>query len=639
MPDLMSRLPAPLRRVKGSSAGTAVSIAVFVLLATVIPATVTSLEWLSILPILIYGTMGALHVYLMLRVNRLSFASTGFMAIGGYTMALLAMHVTANVVVITISAFVVPALVAVVLGLLVLRLRGTYFVLVSFVFAEIVVLIVLNNDSVLGGRSGLSGVPVLSLFGVDFGSGGALLVVSAAMALVGVLAVATVTTRCRRQLAAIEQHESLALSLGLRVPLFTTMCLAVAAGTAGLGGAILVNTIGNAQTNSFDPLIAVDHVAYAVVGGGASMLGTLVASFALGWFSEELATRAEYADVVYGLILILVVLYARGGLAGIGTSLVKWAGRTPVDTSGAAGPGGPSAGRHAAGPRVPDQPVPDKPVQASARRAAEPADGETRLRVTGLTKAFGGVLAVSDVSVSVAPGEVVGIIGPNGAGKTTLVSLIAGTVRPTRGQVELAGKDVARLSPAGRCRRGLGRSYQQTAVFAPATVAENLERARTFGGSRLSREELGELAVLVGLGDRLDDIAGELPYGLQKMLGLVMAFGCDPQVLLLDEPAAGLEAGERTRVDALVDVARNRGCSVLLVEHDMELVRRLCPRLVVLDSGRMLAEGPTEQVLADPAVITAYLGAEDADLPADMDPSHPPAAERPARPESMVGDG
>jgi ABC-type branched-subunit amino acid transport system ATPase component/ABC-type branched-subunit amino acid transport system permease subunit len=623
MPDLMSRLPARLRGTKGSSAATAVSVAAFVLLATVVPATMTSLQWLSLLPILIYGAMGGLHVYLMLRVNRLSFASTGFMAIGGYTMALLAMNVTANVVVIAVAAFLVPAVVAVVLGLLVLRLRGTYFVLVSFVFAEIVVLVVLNNESVLGGRSGLSGVPVLSLFGVDFGTGAALLVVSAAMALLGVLAVAVVTIRYRRQLAAIEQNESLALSLGLRVPLFTTMCLAVAAGVAGLGGAILVNTIGNAQTNSFDPLIAVNHVTYAVVGGGTSMLGTLVASFGLGWFSERLASNAEFSDVLYGLVLILVVLYARGGLAGIGTSLVKRLSRAPAARPG--GPGGQPTRRPAA-----ERPAPDQTAAGRPGRAAEPVGTEARLRVTGLTKAFGGVLAVSDVSVSLGPGEVVGIIGPNGAGKTTLVSLIAGTVRPGEGRVELEGKDIARLSPAGRCRRGLGRSYQQTAVFGPATVAENLERARLFGGARASREDLAELATLVGLADRLEDVAGELPYGLQKMLGLVMAFGCDPQVLLLDEPAAGLEAGERSRVDALVEVARSKGCSVLLVEHDMELVRRLCPRLVVLDSGRVLAEGPTEQVLAEPAVITAYLGsADDADAADDSE----------RRAESMVRDG
>lgn len=582
--------------------GTLAAVLVFVLLATVVPATVTSLRWLSVLPILIYGALGGLHVYLMLRVNRLSFASTGFMAIGGYTMALVAMHATANVVVIAVAAFTVPALVAALLGLLVLRLRGTYFVLVSFVFAKIVVLVVMNDNSVLGGNSGLSGVPVLSLFGIQFGDGAALLVVSAALAVLGAAATAVVTIRCRRQLAAIEQHESLALSLGLRVPLFTTMCLAVSAGVAGLGGAILVNTIGNAQPNSFDPLLAVNHVAYAVVGGGASMLGVLVGSFVLGWLSQALATHSEYAEVVYGVVLILVVLYARGGLAGIGLSLLRrWARAPSARSSVVAAP-------------PPRRRAPESTVEATG----------ARLRVTGLARSFGGVLAVSDVDVSLGVGEVLGVIGPNGAGKTTLVSLIAGTLRAGRGRVELEGRDITRLSPAGRCRRGLGRSYQQTAVFGPATVAENLDRARLFSGGRTNRAELAGLAELVGLADRGEDIASELPYGLQKMLGLVMAFACNPSVLLLDEPAAGLEALERSRIDALVDVARGRGCSVLLVEHDMELVRRLCTRLVVLDGGRVLAEGATRRVLAEPAVISAYLGAAEPD---------------PARPGSAVHDG
>lgn len=586
----MPELPARLRGLRDKPVGTTAAVLVFVLLATVAPATVTSLQWLSMLPILIYGALGGLHVYLMLRVNRLSFASTGFMAIGGYTMALVAMHVTANIVLIAIAAFVVPALVGVLLGLLVLRLRGTYFVLVSFVFAQIVVLVVMNNNSVLGGNSGLSGVPVLSLFGTQFGDGAALLVGSAALAALGAVVVAVVTIRYRRQLSAIEQHESLALSLGLRVPLFTTMCLAVSAGTAGLGGAILVNTIGNAQPNSFDPLLAVNHVAYAVVGGGASMLGVLVGSFVLGWFSQILATHSEYADVVYGAVLILVVLYARGGLAGIGVSIMRRWGPAPV-------------ARPPVAPAPSARPREREPVTAGATGS--------RLRVTGLARAFGGVLAVSDVDVALDAGEVLGVIGPNGAGKTTLVSLIAGTLRAGSGRVELEGKDITRLSPAGRCRRGLGRSYQQTAVFGPATVAENLERARLFSGGRIGRADLAELAELVGLAGRREDIARELPYGLQKMLGLVMAFACNPSVLLLDEPAAGLEAGERSRIDALVDAARGRGCSVLLVEHDMELVRRLCTRLVVLDGGRILAQGATKQVLAEPAVISAYLGAEE----------------------------
>lgn len=222
-------------------------------------------------------------------------------------------------------------------------------------------------------------------------------------------------------------------------------------------------------------------------------------------------------------------------------------------------------------------------------------------------------MAVSDVDVSVGPGQVLGVIGPNGAGKTTLVSLIAGTLRASKGNVVLEGRDISRMSPAARCRRGLGRSYQQTAVFAPLTVQENLERARVFSGGGLDSDAIGELAQVVGLGGHMRELAGDLPYGLQKVLGLLMAMATNPRVLLLDEPAAGLESSERPRVDALVKQASSRGCSVLLVEHDMDLVRRLCGRLVVLDGGKILSQGPAERVLAEPAVVTAYLGAADAD--------------------------
>jgi ABC-type branched-subunit amino acid transport system ATPase component len=214
---------------------------------------------------------------------------------------------------------------------------------------------------------------------------------------------------------------------------------------------------------------------------------------------------------------------------------------------------------------------------------------------------------------------VLGVIGPNGAGKTTLINLVSGAMTPSGGSVTLSGKDVTGSSPQRMSRRGIARSYQQTSVFSSATVRENLARAKAFSKRWVTDAELDDLLLSTGLHKRLDDRAGDLPYGLQKLLGLLLPLATQPTVLLLDEPAAGLEVSERVRIDQLVDWAVERGSAVLLVEHDMDLVRRICPRLLVMDTGKTLAQGSPEVVLADPDVITAYLGVTDdgEDDPAD----------------------
>jgi len=212
------------------------------------------------------------------------------------------------------------------------------------------------------------------------------------------------------------------------------------------------------------------------------------------------------------------------------------------------------------------------------------------------------------------------VIGPNGAGKTTLVNVLAGQLAPSGGTVRLAGDVVTGLSPGRLARKGISRSYQQTSVFAEVSVRENLERARAYSTRWMDPQDLRRLLARMGLADRMDDRAGELPYGLQKALGLVLALAVEPRVLLLDEPAAGLESSERRRVDEVVAWAVERGCAVLLVEHDMDLVRRICDRVLVMDTGEPLAAGLPGEVLADPRVISAYLG-EPEDAPGDEDDS------------------
>jgi len=241
------------------------------------------------------------------------------------------------------------------------------------------------------------------------------------------------------------------------------------------------------------------------------------------------------------------------------------------------------------------------------------SSGGALLEVASISKRFGGLHVFSDVSFAIPPGEVLGVIGPNGAGKTTLINVICGMLPPTSGNVRLDGKDMTGKPLHVTSRMGIVRSFQQTNTFRTATVRENISRAVRFsGGGGQAWKTIAPLIDQFELEPQLDEQSDKLPYGLQKMLGLILACAVRPKVLLLDEPAAGLERRERLRVDAFVSHARTElGCGVLIVEHDMDLVRRLCPKIMVLDSGRVLAEGPPAEVLARKDVIDAYLGAVD----------------------------
>ena len=236
------------------------------------------------------------------------------------------------------------------------------------------------------------------------------------------------------------------------------------------------------------------------------------------------------------------------------------------------------------------------------------------LRVEGLAKRFGGLRVFHDIHFRLPPGEILGVIGPNGAGKTTLINVISGRIQPSAGQVFLGGRDITGQPSHALSRLGVGRSFQQTNTFRSASVRENISRAIRFSRRSGSAVGLDLLLRDFQLTDRLDEQSDKLPYGLQKMLGLAMAYAIGPQVLLLDEPAAGLERSERSRIDGFVaHVREHGGCGVLIVEHDMDLIRRLCPRILVLDAGNVLADGAPAEVLSRPDVIKAYLGAGDED--------------------------
>jgi branched-chain amino acid transport system permease protein len=288
-----------------------------------IPTFSNSPAALSLATQIMIGIMGAMSVYIMMRMDLMSFAVPAFMAAGGYCAAIASLRFgIIDTVALAVLSFTVPAIIALPLGWMVLRLKGVYFVLVTFVVAEIVPLLLFETPSLTGGSNGLAGLPAPSFFGILLEDNRSVLFLATGLALACAVITVIVTRRYRQHFAAIEEEPILAQSLGLVVWRYKVIGFCIAAGVAGLGGFALVNMLLTAHPSSFSAISSVNYIAYAIVGGKASILGSLVGSTLLIWASNVFSFQGEYSQGLFGLLLILVVLVAKGGIMGLVCGLI-----------------------------------------------------------------------------------------------------------------------------------------------------------------------------------------------------------------------------------------------------------------------------------------------------------------------------
>jgi branched-chain amino acid transport system ATP-binding protein/branched-chain amino acid transport system permease protein len=532
-----------------------------------------------------------------------SLGTGAFMAIGAFTSALLVARSGWPVE----PAALAGAAAALVSGLLlggVVRLRRAFVAVSTWLLAWLVWLFLLAFPSISGGSQGLI-LPQKTLFGLDPTP-----TVHFEVALVLLVLTALVIAAARRgapglELSALRQAPALATSLGVSLAARRLAAFSATAALAGLAGALAVQLQAVADPAGYDPFLSFKLLVAVLLGGAAATLGpaTGVALLGLiglvsGPLARLLHLPIERFDTAVAATLLVFVL-ALGG-----EGIVPWlAGRLRRGTT---------PRREPARPSVPAAPAPAEPI----------------LRAAGLRKAFGGVVAVDDLSLELARGETIALIGPNGSGKTTALRLISGASVADTGAIELTGSDVTGASTADRVRLGIARTLQTTSAFMELTALENVLVGRgvrrRYGGlvrtalatPKARREvEAAEAAALqalalVGLEHAADTPAPELTSSQRRLLALAAALATEPEVLLVDELAAGAGAEELEGLAEVVDRIRRRGVAVLVVEHNLRLVRRVADRVVVLAAGTVLAEGSVAEVAASGVVQQAYLGAQ-----------------------------
>ena len=533
-----------------------------------------------------------------------SFGQAAFVGIGAYTTAWLTLNTGMSPWLTLFVGLALTAISALIVGLITLRMSGHYLPLATIAWGLSLYYLMGNLDA-LGKYDGLLGLKSLSIGSINLGQGRLFFVLCWAMLLASAVALLNLLdSRPGRAIRSLKGGTQMAEAMGINTFRYKVTIFVIAALLASVAGWLLAHFQRTVNPSAFGLKMGIEYLFMTVVGGVGYVWGAIVGAGLVklldDWLQVALpaliGTSGSYEVIVFGVVLVLVLKYLPEGLWSVVASkfpkpqrLIDWADAD-------------------------DLPVRDKP-----------RTGERVLVVDNIRKQFGGLVAVNDISFEITAGQIVGLIGPNGAGKSTTFNLITGGLSKTSGSVTFLGEEVTALPSREISRKGMARTFQHVKLIADMTVLENVAmgaytrgrsgvvlsmlRANRAEEQRLMKEAQRQLE-RIGMGDYLHEQVGNLAMGPQRLMEIARALCCDPALLLLDEPAAGLRHLEKQALAAVLRQLQGEGMSILLVEHDMDLVMDVCDQLVVMEFGTLLTRGTPAEVQANPAVRAAYLGTE-----------------------------
>jgi branched-chain amino acid transport system permease protein len=609
--------------------------------------------WIDILDQALIFSIFAVSLNLLMGVGgQVSAAQAAFGAVGGYAAGYLSQKHGIPFG----AGLLIGAAFAAVAGFLVslpaLGLAGEYLILLTLT-AQTIVLVVISSVGAFGGEFGLTEIQPANMLGKDLlrpGDWVASLLVIAALTWLACWVMSV--SSFGKVLRGIRDDERATAALGKNTYLYKVVAFTIASGFAGLAGALLVYYNGIAAPGLFGFDVSMSIIVMIVLGGSGNMLGALLGTAfvigSVGFFEKAIDLEPDKASLTrlmaYGIALVVILFVRPQGLLPEGAG----AGLRRRLRGGGAEPGGAEQADEEARVGAPAEPAPTttaapaapaaagppaadgepaavsgarfarlSPVEPPAAPAESPADGVV-LELRGLEKSFGGVQAVRDLSFSLPTGRTTALIGPNGAGKTTIFNMITGVFPPDQGSVYLRGEDITGLPLHRTAQRGLARTFQDVRIFGRLSALENValavpapatgNPATAIARERGARERARELLGFVGLERHANLPVAAMPYGDQKLVSLARVLATGADVVLLDEPASGIDARWLEKTLELIGQLRQQGKTVCIVEHNLDVVERLADHVVFLEQGTVTAEGTMTELKSQERLVEAYFG-------------------------------
>lgn len=571
----------------------------------------------------IYTLLGLSLNIVLGEVGLFDLGHMGFYAIGAYTTAILNTMFHIPILVLLPISAIAAGLFAWIVTAPVIHLKGDYLCIVTIGIGEIVRLTMINNPfGLTGGPNGINGIDSPVLFVPIISPRQFYYLVWALIAIVIFGLVRLQKSRVGRAWNYIREDETAAEALGVNVRHYKLAAFVLGAAIAGLAGNIYASKQMSISPESFTFMESSLLFCIVLLGGLGSIPGTVLGALTIVIFPEIFRPLAQYRLMFFGLALLIMMIFKPAGLMprqresgeALRAALLKKRKKSTFTDKESGQPPSASVGHeHPVAPQITHQ---------------KALSTETLLEMKDVRLSFGGVMAVAGVDAAIEAGKITALIGPNGAGKTTLFNLITGIYRPQTGTILFKGRNIAGLSPHVIASKGIARTFQNIRVFPSLTCLENVLSGQhcrgkaEFTGSLLHlpsqrEEEMGMLDYSmrclerVGLGDAVDNLAAALPYGKRRYLEIARALALKPDLIVLDEPSSGLNDAETEELARLLLSLLCDGLSVLLIEHDMHLVDRVSDHVIVMQSGRIIAEGTMGDMRKNPLVIEAYLGTEE----------------------------